>query len=68
MSSKSSRHMLNSRNISCRRSRNGSRRSDLEAVHLTACGKRGLFGCIFVWTAVRAIANCGWSRYTALTV
>ena len=29
------------------------------------------FGCLAassVWTAVRAIANCGWSRYAALTV
>jgi hypothetical protein len=28
-------------------------------------------GCLAassVWTAVRAIANCGWSRFTALTV
>ena len=28
-------------------------------------------GCLAassVWTAVRAIANCGWSRYAALTV
>jgi hypothetical protein len=48
MSSNSSRHMLpNSRNISCRRSRNKSRRSDLEASASDGCGKRGLFGRIF---------------------
>ena len=37
------------------------------AVH----GPRADVGCLAassVWTAVRAIANCGWSRYAALTV
>jgi len=28
----------------------------------------GLLAASLVWTAVSAIANCGWSRYAALTV
>ena len=30
--------------------------------------RRWMLAASSVWTAVRAIANCGWSRYAALTV
>ena len=40
-------------------------------VKTTGDGPRADVGCLAassVWTAVRAIAHCGWSRYSALTV
>jgi GAF domain-containing protein len=41
----------------------------IENVRLFESGKqRRCLAASSVWTAMRAIANCGWSRYTALTV
>jgi hypothetical protein len=40
----------------------------LRPMHLAACGKRGLFCCIFGLDGREGYRDCGWSRYTALTV
>src|ERR1700676_4687442 len=41
----------------------------IENVRLFESGKqRRCLAASSVWTAMRAIANCGWSRYAALTV
>jgi hypothetical protein len=37
-------------------------------MHLTACGKRRLFGCIFGLDGREGYRELCWSRYTALTV
>src|SRR5258708_38788600 len=65
-------HYVCFRGNSGHRMSSGSCRFMTLLVHVfTQPGPRADVGCLAassVWTAVRAIASCGWSRYAALTV